>query len=202
MLLSIETSMKEILEVMQTNIFVNVMLYTLLVFIYALFVWKFYKFMARKNILKLELSEYATAGQKFLAGMLFFIQYIVVMPLIVFFWFSVLSLILLILAKGQAMEQVLFISAVFIAATRISAYLSEDLAREIAKILPLTVLGVFALNPNTFAMPLTEKLKDIIIFFPNIKNYLLFIFCVEVFFRLVNSVVEEREEFEESIEYE
>ena len=70
----------------------------------------------------------------------------IILPFLFLFWFTVFSLFLLLLSESQNAEQILLISAAIIASTRISAYISEDLSKDLAKIFPFTVLALFVLN--------------------------------------------------------
>jgi len=188
----------------ESSPFYNLLIYTALVFVYALFVWKFYRFMAEKDILKLNLTKYNRVTlptlRRIMATFLFFVEYVIILPFVVFFWYTVLATLLLLLSREQTMQQIFFISAIFISAVRISAYVNENLAREIAKILPLTALAVFALNPSFFMVPLIEKVKDAVVLLPNIKTYIIFIFGVEIFFRFLSLFPFGEDEQEEQVD--
>jgi len=164
--------------------------YTLIIAIYSIFIWKFYKFLARKNILRLNLSQYNTSEHplwnKLLASLFFLLEYIIILPIIVFFWFSVLAIFLLILSKDQSVNQILLISAAIIAATRITAYYATDLSKDLAKMFPFTVLAVFLLEPNFFSVQkFIQRFSQIPNMLSHILIYLVFIFGLEVFFRII-----------------
>jgi len=173
----------------------DLFLYTILIAIYAIFIWKFYKFLARRNILQLNLKQYKHSTypglEKFLAVILFTIEYIIVLPFLVLFWFTVFSLFLLLLSENQNAQQILLVSAAIIASTRIAAYISGDLAKDLAKIFPFTVLALFVLNPNFFNTAIMfEKIAQIPGLFNNIVVFVIFIFVVELILRSFYSVVQ------------
>jgi len=170
------------------RIYATLFVYTLLIAIYAIFIWKFYKFLARKNILELNLSQYNRTEfpfwNKFLASALFLVEYIIIIPVVVFFWFSIFSVIILLVSESPNVNQILLISTAVIAATRIIAYYSDDLSKDIAKYFPLMLLAVFILEPNFFsASKLLTRFSEIPSLLNNILIYFLFILILEILMR-------------------
>jgi len=177
------------------RILVILFLYTIFIAIYAIFIWKFYKFLASKEVIQLNLNQYNhsqhPALEKLVAVILYTIEYLVILPFLVLFWFGILSLFLLLLSESQDAQQILLISAAIIASTRITAYISEDLSKDIAKILPFTVLAMFILGANFFNLEsLFNKMSQIPSLFNNILFFIIFIFGVEFILRGVYSIVE------------
>ena len=129
--------------------FVILLIYVIGIAIYAILIWKFYKFLARRNIIELDLRKYNKTEHptlnKMFASVLFLIEYIIILPLFVFFWFSILSILLLLLSKTQSVDQIVLVSAAIVAATRLTSYLSQDLSKDLAKMFPFTILAVFLL---------------------------------------------------------
>ena len=87
--------------------FLNLFLWSLLLVIYAIFIWKFYRWIARKDILKLNLSKFNSLDHAVFAkvfGMLiYFIEYLVILPIVVFLWFGGFTLFLMFLTNGLAL---------------------------------------------------------------------------------------------------
>jgi len=169
--------------------------YTVIIAIYSMFIWKFYKFLARKNILQLNLNQYNRTEHpflnKFLASVFFLLEYIIIVPIIVFFWFSILSVFVLLLSKNQSVSQILIISAAIIAATRIAAYYSSELSKELAKMFPFTVLAIFLLEPDFFSIEKSiARFSEIPSLFGNILIYLVFIALLEVVMRGLFTIVD------------
>ena len=176
------------------SLLVNLFLYTIFIAIYAIFIWKFYKFLASKEIIELNLRQYNyskyPALEKFLAIILYTIEYLVILPFLVLFWFAILSLFLLLLSQ-QTAQQILLVSAAIIASTRITAYISEDLSKDLAKILPFTVLATFILRESFFQIDaIFEKVKEIPALFNHILVFIVFIFVVEFILRAFSSIKE------------
>jgi len=169
--------------------------YTLLIAIYSIFIWRFYKFLARRNILNLNLQQYNRTEHPFwnklLASGFFLLEYVIILPILVFFWFSILSIFLLLLSKAQSVSQILIISAAIVAATRMTAYYSTDLSKDLAKMFPFTVLAVFLLDPDFFSIEkMIIRFSEIPSLINHILGFLIFIFCLEIFMRVLFTVTE------------
>jgi hypothetical protein len=84
----------------------------------------------------------------------------------------------------QSADQILLVSAAIIASTRITSYVSEDLSKDLAKILPFTVLATFILGENFFDISnLIAKVAEIPTLFNNVLIFIVFIFIVEFVLR-------------------
>lgn len=162
-------------------------IYTVAIVIYSIIIWKFYRFLARRDILNLNLSRYNTTNhpflKKFFAASLFFIEYILILPFIVSIWFVFFSIFLLLLSQQKDVLQILVISSAMVCATRITSYYNEDLSRDLAKLFPFTLLAVFLIGPSTFNF--FEKIKEIPSLLTYILFFIIFIFFVEIFMRII-----------------
>lgn len=194
------------------QIIFNIFIYVILIALYGIFVYEFYRFLARKNILKINLSKYNTSThpflKKFFAALFFLIEYVIILPVLVFFWFVVLAFMLLLLSESQPVNQILLVSAAVVGAVRIVSYFKEDLARDIAKLFPLTILGIFLLSPDFLRFTsVLEKLAEVPLFLTHIFFYLVFIIFFEIFIRAIYTLTflfkrpeeQEMEEVEEAI---
>ena len=175
--------------------FVVLGIYVIGIAIYAILIWKFYKFLARRNIIELDLrkynkTEHPTLNKMFASG-LFLIEYLIILPLVVFFWFSILSILLLLLSKTQSVNQIVLISAAIVAATRLTSYLSQDLSKDLAKMFPFTILAVFLLDPHFFEIgTLIGRVTEIPLLLSNIFGFLIFIIILEVIMRFLFTIVD------------
>ncbi len=175
------------------KIFLFLIIYTLLIFIYAIFIWGYYKFLSKREILSLNLRKYNYSKhpmmEKVIAIILYSLEYLVILPFLVIFWFAILSLFLLVLSEYSDTQQILLISTAIIASTRITAYVNETLSEDIAKILPLTILVILAFQPSLFNLSsIALRFSQI----PNLLNqifiFLIFIFITEFILRLLYSI--------------
>ncbi len=172
------------------QIILSIFIYVVLIALYSIFVFEFYRFLARKNIITLNLSQYNHSNhpffKKFFVSIFFIIEYIIVLPVLVFFWFAVLSFILLLLSKEQPLSQILLVSAAIVGAIRVTSYFNEDLSKDLAKMFPFTILAVFLLSPTFFDFTsILGKLNEIPSFLYHIFWYLVFIAGFEILIRLL-----------------
>ncbi len=173
--------------------FITLFLLVLLVFIYSWFIWKFYRFIATKNIFGLNLNKYNKSKhpllEKFMAGFLYLLEYIVILPFIIFFWFGIFTIFLIFLTEGIALSNILIISAIIVAAIRMAAYYNEDLSKDVAKLLPFTLLAISILNPNFFDISrILAHITQVPAFVGKIAIYLLFIVLLEIILRFFDFI--------------
>ena len=180
--------------------FFNLFFLALLIFIYGIFVWGLHKFVSHKNIFNFDLNKYNKAKHpvliKAIATMLYVLEYMIILPLLILFWFSIFGIFLIIFTDLDV-GSILVISAVIIAAIRITAYSNESAGRELAKLLPLTILATFILSPGFFEFErVLNNINQISGFFSTIYNYLLFIIILEFilrFFEFIFSILDLRD---------
>lgn len=176
--------------------FINLFLLVLLIVFYSVFIWKFYRFIATKNILGLNLNKYNTSQHPFFtkvfAGGLYLIEYFLILPFLIFFWFSVFTLFLIFLTEGLEMQSLLIISVGIIGAIRMTSYIpryGEDLAKDLAKLLPFTLLAISILNPRFFDVErIFSHFSGLPEFFGEIIIYLLFIIILEMVLRFFDFI--------------
>jgi len=135
------------------------------------------------------------------------VEYIVILPALVFFWFAVLAFLLLLLSKEQTLQQILLVSAAIVGAVRVTSYFSEEISRELAKLFPLTAIVIFLLSPSFLDLGLLAKLSELPLSLNHILIYLIFIIGFEIFIRIIYTIVflfkspeeQQIEEVEESL---
>ncbi len=131
-----------------------VAIYILGMAVYAVFVFRFYRFVASRDMFALDLSEYEGSRHRWVRGfmhlVLYSTKYVILFPAFAFFWFVVLTLILTLLTKGRSFSDILLIALVTVSAIRVTAYYNEDLSRDLAKILPFAVLALFLIDASFF----------------------------------------------------
>jgi hypothetical protein len=168
--------------------FINILLLVVLVTIFCIFIWNIYTIISRKNIFNLNLNQYNQAShpalEKFLGVLFYFIEYIIIFPFFVFFWFLVFTFFLILLTKGLEVQSILMVSAIIIIAIRATAYYKEPLSRELAKLLPFTLLAVAMTEKGFFNFEeIIGRLTQLPSFFGSILQYLLIIVILEIVLR-------------------
>ncbi len=176
------------------QLFIKFFVIALLMVIYALFVWKFYRTIARKNLIGLNLNKYNKSKHplttKFIASILFFVEYILIAPLAIFLWFAAFTILLILLSETSSLSLLLILSATTIAAIRMVSYHNEDLARDVAKLIPFTLLATSLLQPNFFSVDrILGHVSQIPAIFGNVFTYLFFIVILEIVLRMLDFVI-------------
>ncbi|MFA6072585.1 MAG: hypothetical protein WC758_00530 [Candidatus Woesearchaeota archaeon] len=156
--------------------------------IYSIFIFNFYKYLAKRDILKANWNNKYSWEEghlkRIFKTLLYILEFIIVVPIIEFFWFLVMAAILLILSNNSA-SQILLISMAIIAATRITAYYDEMLSVDLAKMIPFTLLGVFILDMQFFSIDsVLMNAKDMFSNVDKLIFYLLFAVAIEFILRI------------------
>ena len=129
-----------------------VAVYILAIAIYAVFIFKFYRFIAARDIFNFDLSKNDRSGTPALRDLLsligYLIKFIFLFPAFAFLWFAVLTVMLAFLSEDRALTQILIIALATVSAVRVCAYYDEDLSRDLAKILPFAVLSFLLINAS------------------------------------------------------
>ncbi len=172
-----------------------VALYILGMTVYTLFVFNFYRFLAAKDIFGFDLFRYERSKHPVISvvshTVLYVAKYLFVFPLIAFFWFAAFTVLLSFLAPDRPFSDILLVSLAVVGTIRISAYVTEDLSRDLAKILPFAVLGIFIIRVSLFnTSESLEVLKQANDNRELILYYLGFTIALEFSLRFVSAVVE------------
>jgi hypothetical protein len=173
---------------------VNASILLILIILYSIFTWKFYRSLSKKDIIKLNLSKYNTLKHPFfyklVAAMFYFVEYIILMPVLIFFWFAILSLVILVLSNELVINQVLMVSAAMVAGVRILSYYEEDLSKDLAKMFPFTMLAIFILNPSFFSVDrVVSNIGEIGNLMTSIFYFLILIISLEILLRIIDLII-------------
>lgn len=170
--------------------FVNLFLFSLVIVIYGILIWNFYRFIARKNIISLNLKKYNRSEHpvlaKTLAAIFYILEYIIILPFLVAFWFVMFSVFIILSTETIELNTILMISAAVIGAIRMTAYYQEDLSRDIAKLIPFAILGTSITAGGSFSFQkVLSQVFALPNFFTHIASYLFFIFIIELVLRIL-----------------
>ena len=120
---------------------------------YSGFVFMFYRLLAKRDLLTLDLKRYEDSMtgriRVFFRSLLFVAQYVLLIPILIGFWTVVMATILTLLSDISDHTRNAMIATSVVGAVRILAYWTEDLSRDVAKILPFAVLGVFLVGSTS-----------------------------------------------------
>jgi hypothetical protein len=160
--------------------------FTFGLFVYAVFVWYFYKTLSKRDLFKIDLEKYnlphvkhKTLGK---AGSViaYILKYGLIFPIYIFVWFLVLSIFLLVLTEEAAVNHILMLSIVTVSATRATSYFKEDLSNDLAKLIPFAFLAISLVDPNFFSIETTlARLSEIPVLWSQILQFLIFSILLE-----------------------
>jgi hypothetical protein len=162
--------------------------------VYSIFIFRFYKFIARKNIFEIDFSKYNTAThpllKKLVRYIFYVVEYVLLFPVFTFFWFIVFSVLLSFMAKSQVVGNVLLVSIALVSAVRVATYYDEDLSKDLAKMLPFALLGIFLIDITYFSFSESLKvIKQIPSMWKIMVYYLIFAICLEFVLRVAHGIL-------------
>ena len=161
---------------------------------YAIFVWHFYRFIARREIIPIDYDKFDTRGRISPVRVGAYIgAHVFLFPLIIFVWFFIYSMFMFVLAKDMPMGVVLLIAISVIAATRVTSYYKEDLAKDVGKLLPFALMGVFLTSSafytdtsNFFSLDdFEDKLKEFPLFVSRVIEFVIIVLIIETLLRAI-----------------
>lgn len=166
----------------------------LFIVVISLFIWQFYKSLSKRDLIELNLEQYNTSEhpffEKFFGVVLYFLENVVIMPLIIVLWFAALSIVILVISPESQIEHIIFLSASLVTAVRILAYSNPELATDLAKLFPFITLSVFLISPSGIVLlDINKQLSEIPFLFADVIYFLFAIFVVEVVLRLIYSII-------------
>lgn len=157
--------------------------------IYGIFVYHFYRLLSKRDMFsigiekKISQSTFKSSGEKIsiapriigFISMNFFI-----FPFVIFLWFIGYSAFMFLLVQSMPTSTIFLVSSGLIIAVRISCYYSEDLARDIAKLLPFALLGIFLFNPEFYSFSgILERLTEMPAFVIQIASFMILVIVIE-----------------------
>jgi|APSaa5957512622_1039677.scaffolds.fasta_scaffold60044_2 hypothetical protein len=162
--------------------------------VYAIVVYNLYKFVATRDIFNLNLGQYNRVEHaflfKFFALLLYILEYLLFFPLFLMVWFVAFAVIFMAQSPDSIVSNILLISMAMIAAIRIASYYRQDLAKDIAKLIPFALLAFFLID-GVGAFDWTQS-WSLIMQVPSLLDtliyYFVFVFALELILRVVYSM--------------
>lgn len=172
----------------QSNLLIGLVVYILFILTYSGFFWNFNKIISKKdfriNFIERYFDEKTEGFGRAMKWIFELVKYFIVLPIVILFWFMIFALFFLFLSKTSDVGNILLISAAMIISIRIIAFSQEDLSRNIAKIIPFTLLALFIISPSfsDLAGFLTKAnlIKDLI---NSSQDFLILILLAEIVLR-------------------
>ena len=175
--------------------YLEVLAFTTGMFLYAVFVWFFYKKLSKRDIFELNLEKYDLPEVKWKglkkswSSFLYVLNYWFLFPLYVLFWFFVLSIFLFFMAKNVSVRQIALMSIVLVATVRITSYFNEEWSQDLAKLMPLTLLAIFLTDPSFFSWNMfLNRLKTLPVLWEDILQFITFTIFLEWILRISHGI--------------
>ena len=154
----------------------------IMIAIYSIIIYHFYRYIARRDCFKPSERKHSKV-----IGIL---KYLFVFPVIAMLFFIGFSFILIFLTNTIEISQVLYTAFVLVVAIRITAYYTEDLSKDVAKMLPFAILGIFLVDSSYFSIEsVSERINMLPEFINLIIQFLLLIIFTEWILRAVLGIV-------------
>ncbi len=168
--------------------------FTIGIVIYSIFIFKFYRFVARRDIFSLNLGKYNNRDRGFFFYVFevffYLLEHILILPIFIFFWFIVFVVLISFLTDSLTAVNVLVVAMSLVASIRVTAYITEDLSKDLAKMLPFALLGIFLIDINFYSL---SHALSIITSLPalwlNMVYYFVFIIALELILRLFHGFI-------------
>ncbi len=165
--------------------------------VYGVFVFNFYRFLARKDIFTLDLQKHNQAKRPALRKTISVIFYtfkcLMLYPVFVFFWFVVMAVLLYLLSRNQSIEVVMLVAMGVVGAIRICSYYKEALSTDISKILPFALLGIMLIDNSIIrVVQSTESVREAALQWETLVSltyYLAFVVSLELLLRMISGLV-------------
>lgn len=162
--------------------------------VYGVFVFNFYRFLARKDIFTLNLQKHNQAKRPALRKTISVIFYtfkcLMLYPVFVFFWFFVMAVLLYLLSRNQSIEVVMLVAMGVVGAIRVCSYYKEALATDISKILPFALLGIMLIDNSIIrVVESTENVTQAALQYETVVSliyYLAFVVSLELLLRMIS----------------
>lgn len=112
----------------------------------------------------------------------------IVFPLMSFLYFVLLGGSLFVLAKSQATYQIMLLAMSVVVGVRVTAFLSENAAVDLAKMLPLALLGVLIVDPSYASLETTwQRVLEVPTLVPVLWRFFVLFVVLEGGLRLVRT---------------
>jgi len=165
------------LAINDTSFIISLIYFAISIVIYSIIIWHFYRFIAKRDCFKIKSIKHPKA-----VG---FLKYFFGFPFVASLFFLGFSLMMLALTRNYEVPEILATSFALITAIRIVAYYSEDLSKDVAKMLPFALLGLFLVDSTYFNMEeIMNRIASIPEFLATALQFILLLIITEWILRL------------------
>ena len=153
----------------------------ILIAIYSIAIWHFYRFIARRDCFNIKTIHH----QRFFSILKYFLLY----PFVALLFFLGFSFMILFITREYDFSSILSTSFAVVIAIRLTAYYSEDLSKDVAKMLPFALLGLFIADPSFFSYAeISAKISSLPEFLSLCIQFIILIVLIEWILRILLSI--------------
>jgi len=163
--------------------------------VYGIFVYHFYRFLSKRDMFAINLKQRLThvklksTGEKVSTApkiAAFIATNVFIFPFVIFLWFLGYSSFMFLLVQQMPTATIFLVSSALIIAVRISAYYREDLSKDLAKLLPFALLGIFLFNPQVYSYDdVVKRLEEIPSFIIQIASFMIVAIVAETVLSMI-----------------
>lgn len=128
----------------EVSTFIPLFYAIIMIAIYSICIWHFYRFIARRDCFKMPKTNHPK--------LISFTKYFFIYPFVALIFFLGFSLTMLFITRQYSIATILTSSFTVVVAIRITTYYSEDLSKDVAKMLPFALLALFLVDPSYFSL--------------------------------------------------
>ncbi|MCD6227535.1 hypothetical protein J7J90_03515 [Candidatus Micrarchaeota archaeon] len=152
-------------------------------------VWYLYRKIAKRDMFTFENKNYGEGFtgiiKQIFSVLIYVFKYGIMFPLYSFLMFALLSVSIFFLSTGMTVPNVLYISIIIISVVRLLAYIKEDTAQELAKMLPFGLIFLVLTRPDVAQQYALPNLANITNSIPTLEQYILFLIGLEFVLRVL-----------------
>ena len=162
--------------------------------VYGVFVFHFYRFVARKDMFSLNLQKHNQAKRPFLrktiSVVFYAFKFLLLYPIFVFIWFAVIAGLLYLMSRNQSTDNVMLAAMGVVGAIRMCSYYNGALATDISKILPFALLGIMLIDNSFINLTnSTEGVREAALRLETVIYYLVAVVALEFVLRMLSGIV-------------
>ncbi|PIT84177.1 hypothetical protein COU37_04475 [Candidatus Micrarchaeota archaeon CG10_big_fil_rev_8_21_14_0_10_45_29] len=168
----------------------NALVFIIGIYFFAIFYEFFFERLSKREIFTVEMRDapitYSYADFSFNQIFRFLLKNVLVFPLMASVLTAFTTIFLIFLSKDQSVQNIASISFAVVVVVRILAYTHEKLAKEVAKLLPFSLLTIVLTNPTTFAQSdLIARGNELLASAGSLIPLLLAFIAIEIIIQLV-----------------
>ena len=153
----------------------------IMIAIYSMLIYHFYRYIARRDCFKPSERKHTKT--------ISFLKYGFLFPFVAILFFMGFSFMLIFLTRSYDISHVLYTAFAIVVAIRITAYYTEDLSKDVAKMLPFAILAIFLVDSSYFSIEsVTERINALPEHINSILQFLILLILVEWILRIALTI--------------